>query len=122
MQLPMLRIESAGVDAVVGGAADPLAQVATAASGIDIASHRARQFESWMGRNYDLILAMERSQRLHIEKVAPFSRGKVFLFGAQGTEIEDPYRGGLDKFQFIYSQIEQHGAFWLGKLRRMGIP
>ncbi|REG45616.1 protein-tyrosine phosphatase [Paraburkholderia sp. BL6669N2] len=114
-----IKVESAGVDAVVGSGADKFAKSVMADVGIDIEAHRARQFESWMCKAYDLILVLDRSQREYIERASPFSRGRIFPFEKEGGEIEDPFRGGIDKFRRVYTEIERSGAFWLNRLEQL---
>lgn len=113
------RIESAGIDAVVGSGAHEFAKSVMSEMDIDIDDHRARQFESWMCKRYELILVMDTSQRKYIEQVCPFSRGKIFLFDKNGREIEDPFHGRIDKFKRVYAEIERNGTYWIDRLAQL---
>lgn len=64
--LPDLRIDSAGIAAVVGHEADRSATEAAAEVGVDLGGHVARQLTGPLGAGYDLILVMEPGHRSEI--------------------------------------------------------
>ena len=58
-----VTVSSAGVQALVGHGIDASSASALGQLGIDPTRHRARQFESWMAADADLILTATRDQR-----------------------------------------------------------
>ena len=82
--------------------------------------HRARQLSEEIVRSSELILVMEHSQCAHIERLMPFSRGKVHLLGRWGGfEVPDPYKKTLQAFEDALVLIERGVTDWtyrLGKL------
>lgn len=95
MSLPNLRVGSAGLQALVGEAADPHAAAAAERRGIDVSGHVARKFTADLGRSHDLLLVMEQSHRNDIARQFPYLSGRTMLFGQwlHGTpDIPDPYR------------------------------
>jgi protein-tyrosine phosphatase len=123
-QLPEKTIWSAGLGALVGHAADPLAQEIAAAHGVDISGHRAQQITSWLCTQADLILVMETAHKRELESLYPFARGKVRCLGDTGNdalfEVADPYRQGRSAFETAHAAIERGVAHWAGLLRRIG--
>lgn len=116
--LPNKRIDSAGISALVGHSADDSAIRIAEKHGISLAGHKGRQFTSALGRQYDLILVMEKSQLEQIGRIAPEVRGKTLLFGQwlSQKEIPDPYRRSDEAFASVYKLIEQAGLRWVEKL------
>ena len=74
---PGFQVSSAGVGALVGHPADPLAVELMAARGIDITGHRARQVTQEMLAAVDLVLVMEKGHQDEVHRMSPQSRGKV---------------------------------------------
>lgn len=112
-----LRVASAGLGALVGHPADDKAVEVMAAHGHDITPHRARQLDSTLVKQHELILVMERWQQQEIEKLYPFSRGRVHLLGKWGgVEIADPYRKPKEFFIEAYDKIETACQEWTKKL------
>ncbi|EMM0379274.1 protein tyrosine phosphatase [Pluralibacter gergoviae] len=116
--LPYKKIDSAGVGALVNHDADSSAIKVSEKHGLSLEGHKGKQFTSSLGRQYDLILVME---RLHIEevcKVAPELRGKTMLFGhwLQAKDIPDPYRKSDEAFESVYQLIEQASQTWVERL------
>ncbi|HDG7807112.1 TPA: protein tyrosine phosphatase [Klebsiella quasipneumoniae] len=116
--LPNKRIDSAGISALVGHSADDSAIRIAEKHGISLAGHKGRQFTSALGRQYDLILVMEKSHLDQIGRIAPEVRGKTLLFGQwlSQKEIPDPYRRSDEAFASVYKLIEQAGLRWVEKL------
>lgn len=116
--LPGRKIDSAGTGALVDHDADSYAIKIAAQNGLSLDKHKGRQFTASMGRQYDLILVMEKSHIEQIYRIAPESRGKTMLFGhwLDKREIPDPYRKSEEAFQSVYSLIEQAGKIWAEKL------
>ena len=80
--------------------------------------HLARQLDSAMCHEADLILVMETSHIRAVEKICPTVRGKVMLFGQwlSNKDIADPYRRSDEMFALVYQQIEAAANKWAEKL------
>ncbi|HHU4727902.1 TPA: protein tyrosine phosphatase, partial [Klebsiella quasipneumoniae] len=80
--------------------------------------HEGTQFTSTLGRQFDLILVMEKSHQELLSKIAPEVRGKTMLFGhwLNQKEIPDPYRKSDEAFASVYKLIEQSAQRWIEKL------
>jgi len=110
-------VSSAGLGALTGYGADPMACQLMAQKGLDISAHCARQLTSHMIHKADLILVMETWQKTAIETRTPSARGKVFRLGEwEKIDIDDPYQ--KDESEFIRSMmlIEKAVAQWAAKL------
>ncbi|MBF7979234.1 protein tyrosine phosphatase [Rahnella sp. LAC-M12] len=116
--LPDRKIDSAGVSALVDNAADPSAAAVAKKHNLELDGHRATQFTSALGRQYDLILVMEKSHQEQISRVSPEARGKIMLLGhwVGSREIPDPYRKSQEAFESVYRLIDQACQSWLLKL------
>lgn len=118
--LPEKKIDSAGTGALVDKPADQSAKEVASKYGISLDNHKGRQFTPQIGRQYDLILVMEKSHIEAIGRIAPEVRGKTMLLGhwMMQREIPDPYRQGLEAFDFVYHLIDQASQSWVEKLNR----
>src|SRR4051794_5185298 len=97
--MPSVRIESAGLGALIGHPADPLAVELMKERGIDLSGHVARQISTIMVREFELILVMESWQVKETEKLSPLARGKVWRLGHwRDFDIPDPYRRPREAF------------------------
>ncbi|WP_238485045.1 protein tyrosine phosphatase [Rahnella rivi] len=116
--LPDKKIDSAGTVAMVDKPADPYAVKVAQKYQLQLDGHHATQFTSALGRQYDLILVMEKSHQEQISRVAPEARGKIMLLGHWNgrREISDPYRKSQEAFESVYRIIEQSCQAWLQKL------
>lgn len=111
--LPQHNISSAGLGALIGQPADPLAVELLRERGVDISAHRARQLQSKSIMESDLILVMELSQQRHLEEQNPLARGKIFRLCEQArTDVADPYRQGLPAFQAALQLITEGVDAW----------
>lgn len=122
VRLPRMQIWSAGLAALVGEPADPLAQEVAAEHGLDLSSHRAQQLTSWMCTQAELILVMEIQHKQELERQYPYTRGKVHCLGVAQpgqtpADIADPYRHPRNAFDTAYLAIEQGASFWADRLR-----
>lgn len=112
-----IAVSSAGLGALVGKGADPMAVEVMGEHGLDITSHRARQLDSALVRDNELILVMERWQQQEIERLYPFARGRVHLLGKwSDMEIADPYRKPKEYFVEAYEKINKACEEWCNKL------
>ena len=116
--VPECEVRSAGVQALVGKPADEQAKNIARLDGIEMEGHLARQLDSAMCHEADLILVMETSHIRAVEKICPTVRGKVMLFGQwlSNKDIADPYRRSDEMFALVYQQIEAAANKWAEKL------
>lgn len=121
-QLPDLNIDSAGLSALVGHAADDMAQRVAQQHGLDLGGHAARQLTADLCSNYDLILVMEQGHIEMVCRIEPKARSKTMLFGQWLTDstknVPDPYRQSNDIFELVYQQLYRAADLWADKLRR----
>ena len=116
--LPGKKIDSAGVGALVDHAADGSAIAVSEKHGLSLEGHKGQQFTGTLGRQYDLILVMEKHHIEQVTKIAPEARGKTLLFGhwLGNKEIPDPYRQSMEAFEFVYQLLDQSSKEWARKL------
>lgn len=116
--LPDKKVDSAGTGALVGHKADSSAVKIAKSHNLSLEGHIARQFTSSLGRQYDLILVMEKIHLEQISKMAPEVRGKTMLFGhwLDQRDIPDPYRKSDEAFLSVFKLIEQASKVWAQKL------
>ena len=113
-----LTVSSAGLRALIGRGADNNAIEVMLDNGIDLSSHRARQLNDVLIRESDLILVMENWQRKEVERLYPFTKGRIYMLDSwNGTEIDDPYQLPKIKFVEAYEQINALCAKWCEQLR-----
>lgn len=119
--LPEVQTRSAGVAALVGHGADPIAVQIMAGAGVDITSHRARMLTDAIARDAELILVMDEMQKQHIATQYPYTRGKVFrLAEATKQDIPDPYRQAPEVFRTVFSMIENGVNQWVKRINSIG--
>lgn len=115
--LPHVAVGSAGITAVIGEPADPIAVQLMRERGLDIGKHRAQQLVRWQCVNADLILTMDRQQKSEIENWYPVVRGKVFRVAEfTDTDIHDPYRRGRKEFERALASIDNGLNKWVAKM------
>jgi protein-tyrosine phosphatase len=106
-----LTIDSAGTGGWHSGdAPDPRAIKVCGQYGVDITSFRARQIVAQDFRRFDLILALDGSNLMHLHQIAPPDETeKIRLFGeyAGVGGVVDPYYGSLNGFDDCWKQIER---------------
>ncbi|MDQ0008368.1 protein-tyrosine phosphatase [Luteibacter jiangsuensis] len=110
-----VRIGSAGLSAMTGYPMDETALQLLREQGIDGEPHRARQLDTALLRQSDLILAMEKSHVAAIGRMAPEVSGKVFLLDrwVEGKDIPDPYRQQRPAYEHVYGLIDRGVDSWL---------
>lgn len=118
--LPELKVDSAGIGALAGHAADKTALQAGAELGISLEGHVARQLTSEIGAQYDLILVMEPGHRAEIGGRWPQLSGKTMLFDqwVGGKGIADPYRKPIEFHREIRNRIRDAASAWAARLKR----
>ena len=113
---PQLQVSSAGIAALVGRPADPLAVELLAERGFDLSGHRARQLTAAMVEEVDLVLVMEKRHVADVEALTPAARGRVHLLGRFGRyEVEDPYRQPRKAFESSLALIERGLADYVNR-------
>jgi protein-tyrosine phosphatase len=117
---PHLKVSSAGLAALEGHPAAPLAVTLLAERGLDLSAHRARQLTPELVAAADLILVMDAAQQRRLETLAPSARGRVHRLGRFGNfDIADPFRQDRAAFARSLALIEEGLAgfervFWSG--------
>ena len=108
-------VHSAGLGALVGKDIEPTARQVLGENGIEGAPHSAKQINTDMIAQADLVLAMEQAHIQHLNEIAPQARGKTFLLGKwlDNKEIPDPYRQQKAAFDHVYKLIDQSITAWL---------
>jgi protein-tyrosine phosphatase len=115
---PAAAVESAGVAALVGEPADPLAVALLKERGLDLSGHRARQLTPEMASAFELILVMDEQQQRAVERIFPAGRGRIHRLGRFGAfDVPDPYRRPRSAFETSLGLIERgvadfENAFW----------
>lgn len=119
--VPGVQISSAGMSALVGRGADPIAVQIMAGVGVDISAHRARMLTDAIARDADLILVMDDQQKQQLASQYPYARGKVFKLGeAARQDIPDPYRQDPEVFRTVFSLIETGVNEWVKRINSIG--
>ncbi len=115
---PFLRVESAGIAALEGHAADKTMAEIAAQNGVSLDGHIARQFTAEIAAEFDLILALEKGHMRVIAEKAPAASGKTMLLGQWlgAQDIADPYRKSPEFYQLVFDQVKDATATWAGKL------
>ncbi|PRY66015.1 low molecular weight protein-tyrosine-phosphatase [Halomonas ventosae] len=119
--LPALRVESAGLGALVGYGVEPTARALAEADGLDVAGHQARQLTAEMVRQADLVLVMSDGQRQAVADLVPEALGKTLLLGRwlgerQGRQIPDPYRKSPAVFEEVHRLLREACSAWSSRL------
>jgi protein-tyrosine phosphatase len=101
-------VESAGIAALVGHPADPMAQELMRERGLDITGHRARQLTLPLLKAFEVALVMEAGQQREVESMLPAARGRVHPLGRWGGfDVPDPYRRDRAAFERALALIER---------------
>jgi protein-tyrosine phosphatase len=116
---PQFTMESAGLNALVGYGADPLAVEVMAERNIDIKQHRAQQVTRAEAVGAHLILVMELAQKRELERLYPEVRGRVFRFADHlGVDVPDPTGKPKSFFLETRSLIEHCVTSWAFSIAR----
>jgi low molecular weight protein-tyrosine phosphatase len=111
-----IALDSAGTGSWhVGELPDPRSREAAAQRGYEL-THRARQFVAADFARFDLVLAMDRSNLAHLQRLAAGFAGKtprIELLRAfdpsapPHAEVPDPYAGGGQDFERVLDICER---------------
>lgn len=102
------QIDSAGTGGWhAGNPPDPRGVSAAAARGVDTSGQRARQVQTSDFTDFDLILAMDRSNLADLQTMRPAHATAVLaMFDPTGADVPDPYYGGPEGFDTVLDQIQ----------------
>ncbi|WP_289035145.1 low molecular weight protein-tyrosine-phosphatase [uncultured Roseibium sp.] len=107
-QVEGVQIDSAGTGAWhEGNPPDPRSIEVAARYGIDISGQRARQVRQQDFSDFDLILAMDKSNMSKLRQIAPkdaTAHLRLFL-DAPEQEVPDPYYGGDKGFEAVFHML-----------------
>ena len=113
-----IKVESAGLGALVGHPADDYSLELMDEMGEDVSTHRARQIHPDMVREADLVLVMEAGHKRAIDTADPTACGKVHRLGEwQDRDIDDPYRQPKAAFADALEEIQEGVASWVQKIK-----
>ncbi len=111
------EVQSAGIGAVIDSPAEPLAQKIALAHDLDISSHRSRQLTMDMLKWADLVLVMEKAQKIHLLERYPWLEGKVFRYGdAMKVDVPDPHGRPESAFVMAWNFIAKLTPYWAQKI------
>lgn len=115
---PELKISSAGITAVVSHpAVEHAREVMLEKKKIDIRDHRARQIDSQLLHQADLILVMEQEHVRLIEFEYPSICGRVQRLGRwKNFDIPDPYQRPKKIFEHTLCLIDEAIIEWQQRL------
>lgn len=118
----LFRVDSAGISGWHSGEGPDRRSVKVAAAhGIDISRQQSRQVKADDFATFDLILAMDRDNFAMLKNKAPAElAGRVHLFNqlaiGQVQDVPDPYYGGAEGFEAVYSMLVSGCSALLAKL------
>lgn len=119
-QLPAWRVQSAGLDALVGAPADDIAINLLRERGLDISGHRASQITRKMCLEASMVFVMSRDQRRQVESMYPEVCGRVFRLGEHADrDVPDPYRQPEPAFRHALKLIDEGVSSWVQRIRRL---
>lgn len=120
----LVSIDSAGTHSYHVGHAPDARAVDTAQNfGVDISHLRARKVNAQDFHDFDLIIAMDRSNFEDLQSIQPpGSKAQLTMMmqyhpQAQPAEVPDPYYGGMDGFTYMCELLDLAAA---GLLEEVG--
>lgn len=109
-------VRSAGIGAVVGQSADPIALDLMAERGLDITAYRALQLTEEVLKRPDLVLVMESWQQRELERKYPLVTGRGHRLGKWGDfDVLDPYHQPRGSFELVLTDIDMGFEQWREK-------
>lgn len=120
-RLPDLQVHSAGLGAVVGNGVEPKAKYIAESAGLDVEEHHARQLDTRMLTDADLVLVMSEGQRQELVRRWPEMRGKTLLMGKwliqnESIDIPDPYHKSTEVFEHVHRLLQEATRLWAQRL------
>jgi protein-tyrosine phosphatase len=124
-RLMSVETDSAGtISNHVGESPDPRAQKCMTDHGIDISDLRARQIRSSDFHQFDLLLAMDEDNLTGLLRIAPdrevAGKAKLMMDYTPGhplREVPDPWYGGPEGFEDVYTMLDEACENLLNDLR-----
>ena len=117
-RLRHVRVESAGLGALIGHPADAIARELLRERDIVIDDHRARPLSAPLCAQSDVIFVMDARQKQSVVDRYPTTRGKVFRLGEFiDQDIFDPYGGERSDFQACLTLIDRAIEDWVERLK-----
>ncbi len=114
-----VRVESAGIGAVVGAGAHEHSKEVMAPWDISLEAHVARQFDASLATPFELILALDSGHKQWIGKRFPELSGRTFRLGHWLDEdIVDPIGRPVEDFRVSRDHIDRAIDAWF---ERFGI-
>ena len=115
-----LVVRSAGThDYHVGECPDPRAMKHAQKRGYDLSRQRAMRVSRKHFREFDYILAMDRSHLRQLQEMAPEdATARVAMFLEQSRrwkdrDVPDPYYGNAEGFEQVLDMVEEAAEHWL---------
>lgn len=119
-----IHVASAGThDYHIGDCPDPRTQKHAQRRGYDLSAQRAMQVAKAHFREFDYILAMDRTHLGQLRSLAPEdSRARLGLFLEasgkwKGEDVPDPYYGGAEAFERVLDMVEEAAELWLDRFQ-----
>ena len=113
-QRKSVKVDSAGIDALIGQSPDEFTQQVTSSHGLDVSTHQARQLTQETLEQSDLVLCLAENHRRSILSAYPRSASKVFLLKQfrrkqplKYPSVDDPIGRPLYHYEHCYFQIEE---------------
>ncbi len=115
---PGVAVSSAGLAALVGAPADPLAVEVMGEHGMDISAHRGRQVVHPFLTNADLILGLDQTHTNGLLRQYPVLRGRVhkLLQWRGNKDVADPFGQDKAAFKLAYEHIAWGVDDWLQRI------
>jgi len=99
-------VASAGIGALVGRPADPLAVELMRERGLDVTGHRAQSLTRELAHGFELLLVMEERHRRDVDRSFPEVRGRVQRIG-RDFDVPDPFGGTRADFEHALALVER---------------
>lgn len=117
------RVSSAGLGALAGRPADPIAVELMRERALDITHHRARQLQAPMVAEAGMVLVMESVHQRELERHYPLARGKIFrLCESMKADVPDPYQRGRAAFEEALGLIVRGVDAWVPRITALRTP
>lgn len=101
-------VESAGLAALEGWPADPVAVELLAERGLDLSAHRARQLTPELLARFDVVLVMDAAQQRRLAALAPSTQARIMRIGGLSDfDVPDPFRGPRFAFERALGLIQR---------------
>jgi protein-tyrosine phosphatase len=108
-----IEIDSAGTGSWhIGNAPDPRSIEVATKNGIDISHQRARRVRAEDFDDFDHIIAMDIENKANLNRLHTGGKAEISLFLSHAPHLEvqevpDPYYGGDDGFDHVFSLVDE---------------